>query len=86
MGWILQGSNPNRDKRCFNFLHIVHTRSGAHMASYSIGGSYTFPGVKQPEHEVDFHPVLRLRVRSYTSTTLYSFLACTSTTLPLLLI
>jgi hypothetical protein len=56
----------------FSLHHRVQTGSGAHPASYPVGTSGSFPGVKWPGREDDHWPLPRTEVEnvwSYTSTT-----------------
>jgi hypothetical protein len=70
-------SSPRRGK---NFLCVVQTGSGAHLASYPTSTGEVFPrGGKQPEREADKSPptiVLRSRTRgSIHSNPPYAFMA-----------
>jgi hypothetical protein len=53
-GWTAEnwGSIPCRG-RDFSLLHIVHTGSGAHPASYAVGTKALSPGVKRQGLEAD---------------------------------
>jgi hypothetical protein len=64
-----RGSIPGKDKR-FSLLYIVHTNSGAHLASYTVGTGCCFPGSKAARCEADHVPSSSAEVKntwSYTS-------------------
>jgi hypothetical protein len=55
----------------FSLHHRIQNGSGAHPASYPMGTSGSFHGVKQPEREADHSPPSSVEVKnawSYTST------------------
>jgi hypothetical protein len=45
----------------------IQTGSGAHPASYSVGTRGSFPGVKQPGHEIGHSPQSGTKVTSLKS-------------------
>jgi hypothetical protein len=54
----------------FSPLHVIHTRSGAHPASYPMGSGGSFPEVKRPGREADHSPPTSAEVKNmwiYTS-------------------
>jgi hypothetical protein len=53
-GWTVEGSVfESRWCQEFSLLHVVHTGSGAHPASYKMGTGASFPEVKRPGREPD---------------------------------
>jgi hypothetical protein len=55
----------------FSLHHRVQKGSGAHSASYPVGITNSFPGVKRPGREADHSPPSSAEVKnawSYTST------------------
>jgi hypothetical protein len=44
-------------------LHVVHTGSGAHPASYPMGTGSSFPGLKRQGREADHSPATSAEVK-----------------------
>jgi hypothetical protein len=65
----------------FTLLHRLQTGSGAHTASYSVGTTNSFPGVKRPGREATTHLHLVPMSRMCGATPpipKYAFMACCS--------
>jgi hypothetical protein len=49
-GWTIEGSGfESREGQEFSLLHVVHTGSGVHPASYPLDTGGPFPGGKAAE-------------------------------------
>jgi hypothetical protein len=71
-GWVTEGwsLSPCRVK---NFLHVIQTGSGAHLASYSVGTGSSFPGIKRLGHEADHSPTSpEIKILGFTSVYIHS--------------
>jgi hypothetical protein len=61
-----------------NYLHVIHTGSGANPASYPMDIRGSFPGGKAASAEADHSPPTSAEVKEmwiYTSTPSYTFMA-----------
>lgn len=67
LGVIIQFLTGERN---FSILHSVHTFSGTHSTSHSVGTDGYFVGNKGPEHDADVSPP------SGTSMELLNFSVC----------
>jgi hypothetical protein len=75
--FFFQNKESGLKKRYSSIFYSVQTGSGAHPSLYPVAPGSSFPGGKQPGHEIDSSPPSSAAVKSssYTSTPPYVFMA-----------